>query len=122
MNTYSHTLYNVKKTKSGSDEMSQGQYRGYQSKYSLGQVQTTNYGCRQPLQLTVNQGRTQTANTQTACSTYVRQAFSACYSTDSITSACLSLCNRYKQIGMQRRHACSLLHAQQIIFSQYVVI
>ena len=28
------------KTKSGSDEISQGQYRGYPSKYSLGQVQT----------------------------------------------------------------------------------
>ena len=42
MNTYSHTLYKVKKTKSGSDEISQGQYRGYPSKciYSVGQVQT----------------------------------------------------------------------------------
>ena len=28
------------KTKSGSDEISQGQYRGYPSKCSLGQVQT----------------------------------------------------------------------------------
>ena len=28
------------KTKSGSDEISQGQYRGYPSKSSLGQVQT----------------------------------------------------------------------------------
>ena len=29
MNTYSQTLYKVQKTKSGSDEISQGQYRGY---------------------------------------------------------------------------------------------
>ena len=28
------------KTKSGSDEISKGQYRGYPSKFSLGQVQT----------------------------------------------------------------------------------
>ena len=28
------------KTKSGSDEISQGQYRGYPSKSSIGQVQT----------------------------------------------------------------------------------
>ena len=34
------TLYKVKKTISGSDEISQGQYRGYPSKCSLGQVQT----------------------------------------------------------------------------------
>ena len=40
MNTYPQTLYKVKKTKSGSDEISQGQYRGYPSKCSLGQVQT----------------------------------------------------------------------------------
>ena len=40
MNTYSQTLYKVKKTKSGSDEISQGQYRGYPSKCSLGQVHT----------------------------------------------------------------------------------
>ena len=40
MNTYSQTLYKVKKTKSGSDEISQGQYRGYPSKCSLGQMQT----------------------------------------------------------------------------------
>ena len=40
MNTYSQTLYQVKKTKSGSDVISQGQYRGYPSKCSLGQVQT----------------------------------------------------------------------------------
>ena len=40
MNTYSQTLYKVKKTKSGSDEISLGQYRGYPSKCSLGQVQT----------------------------------------------------------------------------------
>ena len=43
MNTYSQTLYKVKKTKSGksgSDEISQGQYRGYPSKCSLSQVQT----------------------------------------------------------------------------------
>ena len=40
MNTYSQTLYKVKKAKSGSDEISQGQYRGYPSKCSLGQVQT----------------------------------------------------------------------------------
>ena len=40
MNTYSQTLYKVKQTKSGSDEISQGQYRGYPSKCSLGQVQT----------------------------------------------------------------------------------
>ena len=32
MNTYYQTLYKVKKTKSGSDEISQGQYRGYPSK------------------------------------------------------------------------------------------
>ena len=38
MNTYSQTLYKV--TKSGRDEISQGQYRGFQSKSSLGQVQT----------------------------------------------------------------------------------
>ena len=38
MNTYSQTLYKVKK--SSSDEISQGQYRGYPSKCSLGQVQT----------------------------------------------------------------------------------
>ena len=40
MNTYSQTLYKVKKIKSGSDEISQGQYRGYPSKCSLGQGQT----------------------------------------------------------------------------------
>ena len=40
MNTYSQTLYKVKKQKSSSDEISQGQYRGYPSKCSLGQVQT----------------------------------------------------------------------------------
>ena len=40
MNTYFQTLYKVKKTKSGSDEISQGQYRGYPSKCSQGQVQT----------------------------------------------------------------------------------
>ena len=41
MNTYSQTLYEVKKKKkSGSDEISQGQDRGYPSKCSLGQVQT----------------------------------------------------------------------------------
>ena len=41
MNTYSQTLYKVKKkTKSGSDKIRQGQYRGYPSKCSLGQVQT----------------------------------------------------------------------------------
>ena len=40
MNTYSQTLYKVNKTKSGSDEISQGQYRRYPSKSSLGQVQT----------------------------------------------------------------------------------
>ena len=39
MNTYSQTLCKVKK-KSGSDEISQGQCRGYPSKCSLGQVQT----------------------------------------------------------------------------------
>ena len=41
MNTYSQTLYKVKKTKSGSDEISQGQYRGYPSKCSLGQLVQT---------------------------------------------------------------------------------
>ena len=40
MNTHSQTLYKVKKTRSGSDEISQGQYRGYPSKCNLGQVQT----------------------------------------------------------------------------------
>ena len=40
MNTYSQTLYTVNKKKSGSDEISRGQYRGYPSKFSLGQVQT----------------------------------------------------------------------------------
>ena len=40
MNTYSQTQYKSIKTKSGSDEISQGQYRGYPSKCSLGQVQT----------------------------------------------------------------------------------
>ena len=40
MNTYSQTLYKVNKKKSGSDEISQIQYRGYPSKCSLGQVQT----------------------------------------------------------------------------------
>ena len=41
MNTYSQTPYRVKKKKkSGSDEISQGQHRGYPSKCSLGQVQT----------------------------------------------------------------------------------
>ena len=40
MHTYSQTLYEVKNQKSGSDELSQGQYRGYPSKCSLGQVQT----------------------------------------------------------------------------------
>ena len=38
--TYSQTLYKVKKTKSVSDEISQGQYRGYPSKCSIGQVKT----------------------------------------------------------------------------------
>ena len=40
MNTYSQTLYKVKTTKSGSDEISQSQDREYPSKCSLGQVQT----------------------------------------------------------------------------------
>ena len=38
MNTYSQTMYKIKK--SGSVEISQGQYRGYSSKCSLGQAQT----------------------------------------------------------------------------------
>ena len=37
---FSHTDTQSIKTKSGSDEISQGQYRGYPSKCSLGQVQT----------------------------------------------------------------------------------
>ena len=40
MNTYSQTLCTVKKAKNGSDEIGQGQYRGYPSKCSLDQVQT----------------------------------------------------------------------------------
>ena len=40
MNTYSQTLYKSIKNKSGSNEVSQGQYRGYPSKWSLGEVQT----------------------------------------------------------------------------------
>ena len=38
MNTYSKILYKVKKN--SSDEISQGQYRGYPSKWSLGEGQT----------------------------------------------------------------------------------
>ena len=37
---FSDTVQCQKKTKSGSDEISQGQYRGYPSKCSQGQVQT----------------------------------------------------------------------------------
>ena len=40
MNTYSQTLNKVKKTKSGSDEISQGQYREYTDVY-----QYTNHRC-----------------------------------------------------------------------------
>ena len=40
MNTYSQTLYKLKKNKSSSDEISQGQNRRYPSKCSLGQVLT----------------------------------------------------------------------------------
>ena len=38
MNNY--PKYKVKETKNSSQEVSQGQYRGYPSKYSLGQVKT----------------------------------------------------------------------------------
>ena len=38
MNTYSQTLYKVKKKKkSGSDEISQGQYRGYPNTWDIRQ-------------------------------------------------------------------------------------
>ena len=37
---FSDTVQSREKTKSGSDEISQGQYRGYPSKCGLGQVQT----------------------------------------------------------------------------------
>ena len=38
--SFSDTVQSKKKTRSGSDEISQGQYRGYPSKSSRGQVQT----------------------------------------------------------------------------------
>ena len=40
MSIYSQTLYKVKKQSSSDEITSQGQYRGYQSQFSLGQVQT----------------------------------------------------------------------------------
>ena len=40
MSTYSQTLYKVDKNKKWSNEINQGQYRGYPSKWSLGKVQT----------------------------------------------------------------------------------
>ena len=40
MSTYSQTLYKVNKNKKWSSEISQGQYRGYPSKWRLGEVQT----------------------------------------------------------------------------------